>query len=161
MSVSYRPHVLGLVQSVLSSGRMVAVGCASGLDAIVRDICPDAMVFRASSFSKGALVSRSCECVRTVAASGTGCGWVSFPCCACPDDLSPSPVDSLCFCGSGSGSWASAALAAGLGVPLVVFNVPLSGLPARWGEWNQLSHNSWAGGWMLTKPTVKNQLSLF
>ncbi len=127
-----------LVASVAASGRGVAVGCASGLDQLVRLACPSA------------LVARSVSLVRAVAASGSGCGLVVFPGCACPAGLLPFSVPSRCFCGLGSGSWASAALAAGLGVPVVVFGVPLSSLPAAWGAWSSAGAGVWAAGWRLS-----------
>ncbi len=139
-----------LVASVAASGRGEAVGCASGLDQLVRLACPSAVVFRAASRRPAALVARSVSLVRAVAASGSGCGLVVFPGCACPAGLLPSSVPSRCFCGLGSGSWASAALAAGLGVPVVVFGVPLSSLPAAWGAWSPAGVGVWAVGWRLS-----------
>ena len=158
---SSAPLVGGLIASVLQSGRGVAVGCAPGLDSLVRSSCSSARVFRAASYSPADLVARSCLCVRSVAASGAGAGWVSFPDCRCPSGLAPSSVDSFCFCGLGSGSWASAALAVGLEVPLVVFGVPSSSLPSSWGSWAALSSGAWSGGFMLSPAPVRCQLSLF
>jgi hypothetical protein len=43
--------VAPVVRAVLSSGGSVRVGCAAGVDAIVRSCCPSAIVVRASSFS--------------------------------------------------------------------------------------------------------------
>ena len=43
--------VAPVVRAVLSSGGSVRVGCAAGVDAVVRSCCPSATVVRASSFS--------------------------------------------------------------------------------------------------------------
>ena len=40
-----------VVRAILSSGGSVRVGCAAGVDAVVRSCCPSATVVRASSFS--------------------------------------------------------------------------------------------------------------
>jgi hypothetical protein len=149
-----------LAGSVLAAGRGVAVGCAPGLDAMVRSACPSAVVFRVAGSRRGDFAARSVACVREVAGSGVGAGWVSFPGCPCPESLAPSPCSSLCFCGSGSGSWASAALAAGLGLPVVVFGLPSSSLPASWGSWSRAaSSGPWSQGFRLS-PRAQ-QLSLF
>ncbi|MBW4523471.1 MAG: hypothetical protein KME16_28020 [Scytolyngbya sp. HA4215-MV1] len=116
--------------SRVASGASVFVGCASGVDAVVRcRFGSRCRVFSASSRSRGGLAARSAGLVRAVAAAG-GC-WVSFPSCACPAGLVPSPVSGRCFCGFGSGSWASLAFAVGLGVPCLVFSP--WGVPAGWG----------------------------
>lgn len=152
--------VSALVASVLASGRGVAVGCAPGLDSLVRSACPSAVVFRVAGSDRGAFAARSVACVRAVAASGSGAGWVSFPGALCPDGLVPSSTQSACFCGLGSGSWASAALAAGLGVPLVVFGLPVHSLPASWGSWVPAAPSGpWSSGFRLVPAQV--QLSLF
>jgi hypothetical protein len=149
-----------LLASVATSGRQVAVGCANGLDAIVRAHCQDAMVFRADSRKPRDLVSRSIACVQAVAESGDGRGWIFFPGCQCPDKILPSRSSTACFSGSGSGSWASAALAAGTGIPVVVFGLERNQLPKTWGMWEQAGAASpWNQGFIL-RPKTK-QLSLF
>lgn len=158
---SWAGSVSGLVRSVLGAGRGVAVGCAPGLDALVRSCCPDAVVFRARSRSAASLVSRSVGCVRAVAGSGAGRGFVVFPGGPCPPGLRPSSVPSRCFCGAGSGSWASAAFAAGLGVPVVVFGVPAEKLPAAWGRWVSAGSGVWAEGLLLVPVQAPVQMSLF
>lgn len=161
LSVSYCGQVAGLVASVTGSGRGVAVGCASGLDSLVRSASPGARVFRASSMRPAALVSRSVEMVQAVAGSGPGCGLVVFPGCAYPVGLKPSRSSSRCFCGLGSGSWATAALAVGLGVPVVVFGVSTADLPVSWGAWSPGgSSGVWAAGFRLVS-SVPVQQSLF
>jgi len=150
LPVAFRPLVAGVVASVLAGGRSVAVGCAPGADLFVRSAAPGALVFSASSFGSGraAFAARSVALVRAVAAGGPGSGFVVFPAAPCPSGLSPSASPAACFCGLGSGSWASAALAAGLGVPLVVFPCGFSGLPA-WGRWVPAGSGLWAAGFLL------------
>jgi hypothetical protein len=118
--------------AALPSDAAVVVGCASGIDALVRAACPSARVLRASDYGvgRGALAARSIACVRAVmAVSGV---WVSLPDVACPMGLRPSPSPSACFAGYGSGSWASLALALGLGVRCWVFLPPGISIPAGW-----------------------------
>lgn len=92
----------------------VAVGCASGIDQLVRQAFPQARLFTAASQHPGALAARSAQLVRFVAASG-GCLLV-FPSGPCPSAVRVSSS----FQGHGSGSWGSCALALGLGLPLLV-----------------------------------------
>jgi hypothetical protein len=161
LPVSFSGQVAELVDSVTSSGRGVAVGCASGLDLFVRSASPGAMVFRASSMQPAALVSRSVAMVRAVVGSGQGCGLIVFPGCACPAGLGPSRSSSRCFCGLGSGSWATAAFAVGLGVPAVVFGVSAEDLPVSWGAWSPAGSGVWASGFRLVPPAQPVQQSLF
>lgn len=147
---SFAPLVGGLVRSVLAGGLGVSVGCAAGADQLVRSACPGAAVFRASGRGARSLVLRSVAFVRSLARSGPVRGLVVLPGCACPGGLLPCSVPSRCFCGLGSGSWASAALAAGLGVPVLVFGVPPSFLPPSWGAWVPAAPSGpWAGGFRL------------
>ena len=97
--------------AALPADASVVVGCAAGIDALVRKACPAARVFRACDYGvgRGALAARSIACVRTVAAAGGV--WVSLPEMACPVGLRSSPSAAACFAGYGSGSWASLALA--------------------------------------------------
>ena len=139
----------------------VVVGCAAGADAFVRSAAPGARVFRAASFAgpwRGRLAARSAAMVRFVAASPSPL-LVGFVSGSCPAGLVPSPAASACFAGVGSGSWASLALAAGLGVPVVVFWCgpgPVA-LPPAWGSW-VAAGGPLVGGWRLVPPAV--QLSL-
>ena len=146
-SRSVVPPCLGAVRAAVSPSALVGVGCASGVDGFVRGAVLGASVFRASSFSAsswaGRLALRSAAVVRFVAGASARAGgavFVVLPSGACPAGLVPSPSSSVCFRGLGSGSWASAALAAGLGVPLVVF-APF-GVPS-WG------FSSLGAGWFL------------
>jgi hypothetical protein len=141
-SRSVVPVCVASVCAVVPASALVAVGCAGGVDAAVRLLVCGCTVFSASSFPAssraGSLVLRSVALVRFVASCAPrpgGSVFVVFPSGACPAGLVPSPLTARCFCGLGSGSWASAALAAGLGVPLLVFapSAPLvRGVPA-WG----------------------------
>lgn len=113
------PSCFASVAASVAPSASVFVGCASGVDAAARSAFPQAVVFRASSFSAhsfaASLALRSSACVRAVAAaSGV---WVSFPSAACPASLRPCASP---FSGSGSGSWASLALAVFLRVPCLV-----------------------------------------
>jgi hypothetical protein len=137
-----------VVAGVVASGLGVAVGCAAGADAFVRSACLSASVFYARSRSAAHLARRSVALVRAVAASGPGAAMVGFPVRPCPVGLSPSAQPGQCFCGLGSGTWASLALAAGLGLPVVVF-CPAGALPASWGSWSPVVSGAFAGGWLL------------
>lgn len=123
----------------------VLVGCAAGVDSVVRSSWGGSLrVFRAAAGGgASALVARSVAFVRALAAA-RGC-LVVFPGQACPHGLRPSPRVGRCFRGFGSGSWASAALAAGLGCPVLCW---FHGRPApRCWRFQFLG-----GGWWLRLP---------
>ena len=107
----------------------VSVGCASGVDSLVRSAFPSASVFSVSSFLVGGRVARasfarrSAALVQSCAASGGLL--VAFPLGACP----PSVRVSSTFGGGGSGTWGSVALAVGLGCSVLVV-VPSGAFPA-------------------------------
>jgi hypothetical protein len=109
----------------------VAVGCARGVDSLVRSAFPSASVFRVSSFLVGGRVSRASFALRSSAlvswcASGSGL-LVAFPLGACPSGVRVSSS----FGGCGSGSWGSVALGVGLGCSvLVVLPSSVVGFPA-------------------------------
>lgn len=109
----------------------VAVGCASGVDFLVRSAFPSASVFRVGSFAVGGRVSRSSFALRSSAlvqwCASSGGLLVAFPLGACPSGVRVSSS----FGGCGSGSWGSVALAVGLGASVLVV-VPSSvvGFPA-------------------------------
>lgn len=141
--------------SAVGAGVPVSVGCASGVDELVRSLCPRALVFSVAAvgFSgRGAFAARSAACVRSVAVAGGV--WCSFPGGACPVGLLPSASAARCFSGFGSGSWASLAFAAGLGVPCLLFLPPGVSAPAGWG------FVAGGGGWFF-RPAPALQLSLF
>lgn len=162
LAQSHFPLVARVVAGFAGQG--CAVGCAAGLDKAVRLAAPAAslQVFRASRFGPGPavsrLVKRSVAMVQAVAASPSPF-MVGFVSVACPPGVAPSPVAGQCFCGGGSGSWATLALAAGLGVPLVVFWCgPGAPLLPGWGSWVAAA-GPLAGGWQFA-PGV-GQSSLF
>ena len=133
-SRSVVPPVLAPVLAVVPSRAFVAVGCASGVDALVRASVCGCTVYSARSFAASSyvarLVLRSAAVVAAVAPRA-GSLVVVFPSAACPSGLVPSPVVSRCFRGLGSGSWATAALAVGSGASVLVFS-PF-GVPSGWG----------------------------
>ena len=108
----------------------LAVGCASGVDSLVRAAFPSCSVFRVSSFAVGGRVSRASFARRSSAlvswcASGGGL-LVAFPLGACPSGVAVSSS----FRGCGSGSWGSVALALGLGASVLV--VSPVGVSSAW-----------------------------
>ncbi len=118
------------VRGAVASGAPVAVGCASGADALVRSLCSSARVFAAASSSPAALAARSVAFVRALAAVA-GSLLVSAPSGLCPRGVFPSRA--WVSGASPSGSWSSLALAVGLGVSVFVVGLPASSLPAWWG----------------------------
>lgn len=108
----------------------VSVGCAAGVDSLVRQAFPSAVVFSVSSFLVGGRVSRASFALRSVAlvhsVAGAGGLLVVFPASACPVGV----VASGSFRGCGSGSWGSAALAVGLGCSVLV--VAPAGVGSSW-----------------------------
>lgn len=161
------PSAAAAVRSVLplvpSSGCRVSVGCARGVDSVVRSFfsaSPSLLVFSASSprFSSGgfvaALARRSAASVRSVAAGSRGL-LVVAPSGVCPSGVRPSRS----FRGCGSGSWGSAAFAVGSGRRVLLFS-PV-GVPS-WsgGRWSAVSG---APGWWVWVPAspAAVQLSLF
>ena len=101
-------------------GGSVGVGCACGVDSLVRSAFPSASVFRVGSFAVGGRVSRASFALRSSAlvswcASASGL-LVAFPLGACPSGVAVSAS----FRGCGSGSWGSVALALGLGCSVLV-----------------------------------------
>jgi hypothetical protein len=87
----------------------VAVGCASGVDSLVRGAFPSATVFSVSSFLVGGRVSRASFALRSSAlvhsCASSGGLLVAFPLGACPVGVRVSST----FGGCGSGSWGSVA----------------------------------------------------
>ena len=172
LSSAFSPLVSSCVSSVLSAGRGVAVGCASGADrfalSAARAAGASVSLFSASSFGSGraAFARRSAAFVSAVAASGAGCGLVAFVSSPCPVGLFPSPSASRCFSGFGSGSWASVALAVGLGVSVVVFPCvpagvsPSSVLSAWSGSWVSAGSGVWSSGFRFV-PSASSSLPLF
>jgi len=153
-----------LLPFVPSVGCRVSVGCARGVDTVVREFFTGSkslLVFSAKSprFARagavGALALRSAACVRSVAAGARGL-LVVLPSGACPSAVRPSRS----FRGHGSGSWGSAALAAGLGRRVVVCLAPGVTPPV----WAGFAWVSCGGRWWLASrsaPVASAQLSLF
>lgn len=117
----------------------VAVGCASGVDSLVRSAFPLASVFSVSSFLVGGRVCRASFALRSSAlvsfCSSRGGLLVVFPLGACPVGVAVSSS----FRGCGSGSWGSVALAVGLGCSVLVVSPLVGGVgsascpaPAGW-----------------------------
>lgn len=120
---AFLPLVSGL-------GVPVGVGCALGVDSLVRSAFPSALVFSVSSFLVGGRVARASFALRSAAlvswcASGSGL-LVAFPLGACPSGVAVSAS----FRGCGSGSWGSVALALGLGASVLV--VSPAGVGSAW-----------------------------
>ena len=93
----------------------VRVGCARGVDALVRRSFPSAAVFYAS-MGRGALAARSARLVR--AGGSERALLVAFPSSAVP----PSGcLVGRSFRGGGSGSWGAVAMALGSGFPVLVW----------------------------------------
>jgi hypothetical protein len=119
-SSSASSSAAAFLPSVASFSGSVGVGCAKGVDSLVRSQFSAALVFRVQPpISRKAFALRSSRLVQWVAASSGLL--VVFPSSACPVGVVPSAS----FRGFGSGSWGSAALAVGLGVPVLLF-VPAS-----------------------------------
>ncbi|MCP4283907.1 MAG: hypothetical protein GY792_05585 [Gammaproteobacteria bacterium] len=147
------PLVAGIVAS--HQHQPLIVGCASGADQAVRLAAPAAQVIEAASFSGtpvARLVKRSVAVVHAVTASPDPL-MVGFAVGPCPAGIAP--ARSWRSGRPASGTWSTLALAAGLGVPVVVFwcRSARATLPA-WGQWSAAS-----GGWQL-HPSAK-QLDLF
>lgn len=108
----------------------VGVGCALGVDSLVRSAFPSASVFSVSSFLVGGRVARSSFALRSSAlvswCASRGGLLVAFPLGACPVGVAVSSS----FRGCGSGSWGSVALAVGLGCSVLV--VAPAGVGSAW-----------------------------
>lgn len=102
----------------------VLVGCASGIDKVIRSSIPSALVFSAASYPassvRASFALRSIAFIKALAVSPAPV-LLAFPSGICPAGLSPASDSLNCFNGSGSGTWASVCYAAGLGVPVFVF----------------------------------------
>ncbi|NEO33231.1 MAG: hypothetical protein F6K36_22955 [Symploca sp. SIO3C6] len=163
-AVSALSAVLPLVPQ---RGCRVSVGCAAGVDSVVRSFFRSSsslQVFSASSPEFAALppaarlAARSAECVRSVA-PGSGGLLVVLPSGGCPAGVVPSRS----FRGCGSGSWGSAALALGLGCRVLLW-LPSGCLPPSWSEvsWSSSGSGLVAPGWWLgVSVPAAVQLSLF
>ncbi len=151
LSPEYRPIVARIVN--LIGGIEVAVGCQHGLDEMVRELRPDAAVFRAADYGQGAwaYALRSQKMIEFVGRNGGKL--IAFPDKPCPDDVKPGPN----FYGAGNGTWATIAFAIRTGVPAAVFPCGFEILPA-WGEWIALG-GKWDGGFRFVPPA--KQMNFF
>ncbi|MBD1836667.1 hypothetical protein [Coleofasciculus sp. FACHB-501] len=151
------PAVVAAAVASVPASVPVFVGCARGVDAVVRSLCPRASVLSVAGGGfgrgRGAFAARSVACVRSVAVPGGV--WVSFPCGACPAGLLPAASSSRAFSGSGSGSWASLAFALGSGVSCLVCLPAGVVPPAGWGL------VALGSGWWGSSAPGAVQLSLF
>lgn len=131
----------------LPSAVPVLVGDAPGADAFVRGACPRARVFGVSGVrSASALVARSVALVRALAGFGPGACLVAFAGGPCPGGVVPAAAWRSGV--SPSGTWSSAALAAGLGVSVVVaWCAPGAPVLPAWpgGAWSALPALPWGG----------------
>ena len=153
------PNLVGsVVQSVVSAGHSVSVGCARGVDSLVRRFAPRAKVFKIASPGAGNGLSIAASLAQRSQFMVSSCsvlvGFASIP---CPRKVSPSSH----FCGGGSGTWASIAYAVAQGLQVFVFTSPGFSLPP-WdgGEWLPAAPSGlWASAF--TWVPFPSQLSLF
>lgn len=91
------------------------------------------------------LARRSQALVSAVSVSGLGCGFVGFASRPCPAGVIPSRSWQSC----GSGTWSTLLLAAGKGVPVVVFPLGWRWQPPVWpGQWEPAGRAwPWSAGW--------------
>jgi hypothetical protein len=151
--------VSAVVLSVLGAGHSVAVGCASGVDALVRRLSPSAQVFSVASPGAGSGLSFAAALARRsqlmVQACSVLVGFASVP---CPSSVSPSSH----FSGGGSGTWASIAYGISQGLQVFVFAAPGVSLPS-WvgGQWAPAvgSGGLWSGAFVW-QPSA-SQLTFF
>jgi hypothetical protein len=149
----------------------VSVGCASGVDSLVRSFFPCCSVFSVSSFlvssagslHRGGRVSRASFALRSSAlvhsCASSGGLLVAFPLGACPAGVAVSSS----FRGCGSGSWGSVALAVGLGCPVLVV-LPVGSRASSFSSLASHFHCvgvAPCGGSVWLSSPVGGQLSLF
>ncbi|MCA2552739.1 MAG: hypothetical protein IM466_03065 [Microcystis sp. M04BS1] len=139
----------------------VSVGCADGVDRLVRSFfseSPSLLVFSVASgrfgCGRSAFARRSVACVRSVACGDRGLLVVLPSSPVCPAGVFPARR----FFGGGSGSWGSAAFALGSGRRVLLW-LPGSAAPPAWAgvDWER-----WESWWWLGVPVPPPaQLSLF
>lgn len=156
-----------LLPLVRPRGCRVSVGCADGVDRLVRSFfrpSPSLLVFSVASgrFGSGrtAFARRSIACVRSVRAGERGCLVVLPSSPVCPAGVFPARR----FFGGGSGSWGSAAFALGSGRRVLLW-LPSGCLPPAWRgvDWSvsgPADVGCWWFGVPVPAPSV-SQLSLF
>ena len=127
----------------------VLTSCGAGAPSVVAAAFPGCQFFSASApafrgLGRRAFAARAAALVRALAASPAPL-WVCFPGGACPVGVAPSRS----WVSGGSGSWSECALAAGLGVPVLVF-LPVGVVPpSGWGGWSSLGGFLGGGWWFL------------
>lgn len=156
---------LSALLPLVPAGLRVSVGCARGVDGVVRSffgVSPSLLVFSVASgrFGAGrsAFARRSSRCVLSVAAGSRGL-LVVVPVGACPAGVAPSRS----FAGRGSGSWGSLAFALGRGRRVLLW-LPSGVRPPAWSavSWSAAGALGSAGCWWLGVPVpAPAQLSLF
>lgn len=112
--------VVERVRGLVPDGKMVHVGDAPGVDAMIRWAFDDSR--RRTFFVKDygpvgaryAYAKRSTAVIESLNVPGGGL-WVSFPDKPCPDGILPAAEARAVFIGTGNGSWPSLAYAIGLG----------------------------------------------
>ena len=148
------------------SGVRVSVGCARGVDCLVRGFFRSSLSLLVFSVASGrfgvgrsAFARRSVACVRSVARGMRGL-LVALPSSAVP----PAGVaPSRSWRASGSGTWGSVAFALGCGRRVLLW-LPSGCLPPAWSgvSWSSAGALSSAGCWWLGVPVAPpSQLSLF
>ncbi len=120
----------------------VFTSCGAGAPSLVAAAFPGCQFFSAAApafcgLGSRAFAARAAALVRALAASPSPL-WVCFPGGACPAGVAPRRS----WVSGGSGSWSECALAAGLGVPVLVFLPAGVVPPSGWGSWSFLG-----GGW--------------
>lgn len=138
-----------LIQSIATKippSTQILVGCARGVDAQVRAIYPDALIYRATDYEAetwpAKLAMRSAAMVADI--RGDGSCLIAIPMKPCPPKVKPCTIWQP---SSGSGTWGTIALAAGLGVP-TVFHLPLGMAAPDWDD----RVTQVMGGWFLIIP---------
>lgn len=143
--------------SVFKAGHSVSVGCARGVDALIRKFIPAAQVFRVASPAAGSVSSAAQALARRSMSMVNSCSvLVGFASVACPVGVSPSHS----FSGGGSGTWASIAYAISKGLRVFIFVASDISLPA-WsgGSWVQACPSGLWSQAYIWQPSA-NQLSL-
>lgn len=151
--------VKSVVQSVASAGHSISVGCARGVDAMVRQFSSGVQVFKVASPGAGTGLSFAAALAKRSQLMVSSCSvLVGFASIACPAGVSPVSH----FSGGSSGTWASIAYAISQGLQVFVFAAPGVSLPS-WagGQWVQaVPSGLWAGAFVWV-PSPGSQLTLF
>ena len=146
-----------VARSVAFAGHSVLVGCADGVDAVVRSTVSNPRIFSVASPSAGSVSTPAQALARRSMSMVQACSvLVGFASVACPAGVSPSSH----FSGGGSGTWASLAYAVSKGLQVFVFVAEGVSLPS-WsgGQWVQACPSGlWSKAWVFIPSAC--QLSL-